>query len=147
MDSEKILHTIHILADTTGPIVNRRLNEKRSIDQNLINIEKEINWKKVFIADRTLRFIQDNKLVMKVYDAYQVINYRSLGFRFDQQGQDIKNIIHSAEICSLANKEQVVVQEGTFYYVHTKHYADSRIIQLVSQRNNSLVSDIHIWGS
>lgn len=41
-----------------------------SIDQNLIQIDKDLNWNDLIICDRTFRYIINNKLQIKVYEAY-----------------------------------------------------------------------------
>jgi hypothetical protein len=80
MDSDKVMHRISLLADSNGLTVNWKQNESMNIDQNLININRSINWSQLMMSDRTFVYIDRDRLTMKVRDAVQRFSYKPIAF-------------------------------------------------------------------
>jgi hypothetical protein len=87
LDADKVMHRISLLADSNGLTVNWKQNESINIDQNLININRNINWNQLVMSDRTFIYISKDKLVMKVIDAVQRFSYKPIAFWRDRSSE------------------------------------------------------------
>ena len=66
IDGEKTFHKVPLLVESNGLTVDLKRNETWDIDQNLIHVHRDINWKQYVIGDRTFKLIDEGKLTMKV---------------------------------------------------------------------------------
>lgn len=109
-----------------------------------------MNWDEIVIESRSYKFIHANRLQIKTYEAYQLLEYTPLGYYRDQAQGDSKGpkpYFNSVRTLNNVNKEQIEVTIGERCYLHTKHLYDKRMITLISPKLKNRVKNYFIWGA